>query len=120
MRIQLCSSEISGFTQAARDTGGPYRLADLLEVLRIATLRYIFASSNWNGYKGLRPWMILIRITIIATTSNIWIKLPTIPSENPNSQRINRITTIVQNMSINLTSSHKHMYQVLLIFSLFS
>ena len=68
------------------------------------TTWYSFHSIQ-NGYKGLRPWIILISITIIATTSNIWIKLPTIPSENPKSQRINRITTIVQNRSINLTSS---------------
>lgn len=49
--------------------------------------------------------MILTSITIIATTSNIWIKPPTIPSKNPNSHRINRIVTIVQNIFINLTSS---------------
>ena len=70
------------------------------------------------GYKGFRPWIILISTTIIAMTSNIWIKFPAKPSKNPNSQRITRITTIVQIKPINLTSSFRNMYAGLIIFSL--
>jgi hypothetical protein len=70
----------------------------------------LFHPSNRNGYKGLRPWIILINTMIIAATSNIWIKPPAKPSKNPNSQRITRITTIVQIKAINLTSLYIKMY----------
>jgi hypothetical protein len=50
-------------------------------------------------YNGLRPSMILSSIKMIAMTSNMWIKPPTEPY-NPNSHRINRITTNVVIKSI--------------------
>jgi len=57
--------------------------------------RHFHCFLFYTGYKGFRPWMILSNIMMIAMTSNIWIKLPTKPSENPNSQSIIRITIIV-------------------------
>jgi hypothetical protein len=56
---------------------------DLIFFFTIFRIEHPF--FNRNGYNGLRPWMILISITMIAATSNIWIKLPTKPSENPNN-----------------------------------
>lgn len=66
--------------------------------------------SNQYRYTDLRPWIILTSTTIIATTSNIWIKPPAKPSNNPNSQRITRMATIVQIKAINLTSYNNRLY----------
>jgi hypothetical protein len=60
-----------------------------------------FIDMNFAGdYNGLRPSMILSSIKMIAITSNIWIKPPTAPSENPNTHRINSINTNVHIRSI--------------------
>jgi len=55
--------------------------------------------TNPNGYKGLRPWIILISTTTTAITSRIWMNpLITKPLIMPISHKIKRTTKIIHSI----------------------